>query len=202
MNYQLYLVLGMGLQCSSGIKTYNTKKMLSCGLGDNSTIKECHERSKVCEVYHLWIEGINEKPLSLYNCGAENKLLDQADDGKCNPICEKSLIQILSKTMGRILKNYATEYDKLSDSCIKEISSIESGSKVYRTDTTSHVPYCEKIEDLKQCKPKTTPSKTNQPTEPSFSKTMNGVTTKKFNVISLQNLFGFLINIGLLLNQL
>ena len=104
--------------------------------------------------------------------------------------------------MGRILKNFATEHDKLSDSCIKEISSIESGSKVYRTDTTSHVPYCEKIEDSKQCELTTTPSKTNQPTEPSFSETMNGVTTKKFNIISLQHLFGVLINMGLLLNQL
>ena len=192
----------MGLQCISGIKTYNTTKMLSCGLGDNSTIKECHRRSKVCEVYHLWIEGINDKPLSLYNCGAEDKLVDQRDDGKCNPICQNSLIKVLSMTMGRMLRNLATEHDKLSDSCIKEISSIELGSKVYRTGTTGHVPYCEKIEDLKKCKPKTTPSKTNQPTEPSFSETMNGATRKKFNVISLQNLFGVLINVGLLLNQL
>ena len=192
----------MGLTCRAGIKTYNTTKMLSCGLSDNSTIKECHERSKVCEVYNLWIEGINDKPLSLYNCGAEDKLVDQRDDGRCNPICENTLIKILSRTMGGLLRNFATEHDKLSDSCIKEISSIESGSKVYRTDTTSHVPYCEKIEDSKQCKPKTTPSKTNQPTEPSFSETMNGVTMKKFNVLSLQNLFGVLINIGLPLNQL
>ena len=192
----------MGLQCSSGIKTYNTTKMLSCGLGDNSTIKECHRRSKVCEVYHLWIEGINDKPLSLYNCGSEDKFVDQRDNGKCKPICENSVIKVLSMTMGRILRNFATEHDKLSDNCIKEISSIESGSKVYRTSTTGHVLYCDKIEDLKQCEPKTTPSKTNQPTEPSFSETMNGVTTKKFNVISLQNLFGVLINIGLLLNQL
>ena len=112
------------------------------------------------------------------------------------------MIKVLSMTMGRMLRNFATEHDKLSESCIKEISSIESGSKVYRTNTTSHVPYCDKIEDLKQCEPKTTPSKTSQPKEPSFSETMNGVTTKKSKVISLQNFVGLLINVGSLLNQL
>ena len=119
----------MGLKCRSGIKTYNTTKMLSCGLGDNSTIKECHRNSKVCEVYHLWIEVINDKPLSLYNCGSEDKFVDQRDNGKCKPICENSVIEVLSMTMGRMLRNFATEHDKLSESCIKEISSIESGSK-------------------------------------------------------------------------
>ena len=97
----------MGLKCRSGIKTYNTTKMLSCGLGDNSTIKECHRNSKVCEIYHLWIEGINDKPLSLYNCGSEEKFVDQRDNGKCKPICENSVIKVQRFKLQMFCKNGA-----------------------------------------------------------------------------------------------
>ena len=142
--------------------------MLSCGLGDNAPEVEC--RSKVCMVIDLWIDKIDDKPLSFYACGNEEQNVTLIDDGNCKAFCGRDISQLLSIElnisyfMEQALPKLATDDKKLSHNCIKDLTTISSATYAYWTNESFNNMYCNDIDVSKNCNLELTSPRINETT--------------------------------------
>ena len=138
------------MKCMEGIRIHNVEAMKACGLGDKYETKTC-PKSKRCTVVDFWIQGINEKPLSLYWCGEESKTVTPEDEKMCKAICDRKEID-KSIPMLEGLDKMAVDKKKFTEECRKKFTKITNATKAHCKEEKEedekkqgcNVEYCDK----------------------------------------------------------
>ena len=145
-------------RCRRGVRAHNQRRFVECGLGDNANEIKCNEAALTCRSVDLWIEGIEDKPLTYYYCGADGKSVTDKDDGKCISVCEEKRFEAFKKGMKSRLTNYTVEKNKLTEECLKDLSKISSISESHWTKTKKDDDgfdktdvYCADIKQSQNC---------------------------------------------------
>ena len=156
------LFLGLSLnfdgRCRRGVRAHKQKRFVECGLGDNANEVECNKAALTCRSVDLWIEGIEDKPLTYFYCGGDGKSVTDKDDGKCISVCEEKRFEAFKKGMKSRLTNYTVEKEKLTEECLKDLSKISSISESHWTKTKKDDDgfdktdvYCADIKQSQNC---------------------------------------------------
>ena len=131
----LGLSLNFDGRCRRGVRAHKQKRFVECGLGDNANEGNCSKAALTCRSVDLWIEGIDDKPLTYFYCGGDGKSVTDKDDGKCISVCEEKRFEAFKKGMKSRLSKYAVEEEKLTEECLKDLSKISSISESHWTKT-------------------------------------------------------------------
>ena len=165
ISFGFYYFVAFGTNCMQGVRPHKRdgdkyKIFESCGISDNADLAGVPCRDRSCYVTDFWIQGIEDKPLTIYSCGDIDGKGIVNKSGDCKAVCNKeeflkNMKQIQKKELRDILKEYATEEKKFTEKCINMLTKVEKIS-VAKSDKLVSI-YCTKesyeVAEIRDCKP-------------------------------------------------
>ena len=99
--------------------------MEACGIEETYVEANCKD-SQRCTVIDVWIHGINDKPLTIAECGEYFVSVDYKYNRWCNPVCGNKTIENYKPELRKMLMNRKNNSPKLTEGCLKMLETIDA----------------------------------------------------------------------------
>ena len=170
----------MTIKCNQGLNFNengkHSQKFKDCGLTDRyqpGLFWGCDFpiNSKRCAMTDIWLNGIEDKALTMYNCGGRKEPSEE-EEGKCTPVCEKENFKMYKEDIELYLEKLSIE---ITDECLKMLTNIDAvawgGCAKHDNCNDGHCEASKILPGSEECKSLTTPYETNNTASVSFEST-------------------------------